>query len=798
MTDPHSPPLLSFPWGCLIQRELAALTPLLAVGCFSPPPPTAPSFPPPVQVEVETPPPITPVPDNGEAKIGVEPLVELETALKEEAEFPYNFVYHAVPSGAGVFSFYQFEQEYSRDGAPACSIKTPYPEVCAAFSFARWKGEALWPRGWLPHREASRLEPDGKLVPSPARWQRFSPGQKGVYAVREISPWGATDEPLVIDLLHPDGSIEVFLKDDSGRFSDAAVVEVPGGHLGIFRRAPIPLEDRLYRSVGSLVAAPIVSTGKERRIGDLEDLQIGDVWFDGRASDARDARKISKRAGYGPFLPVALTNTSGQPTGEVVLLWVEAIPPPGYSEQEAQDPRSESPKGKGKNQCGRPSAEPFRERVSRRRPTAQDGCGGRTSRMLSSTDVKKRLHLTRLSSTGRLGADRVVDLPASYDAERSPLRAYATPDGGLVVGEMTFDKQLRRGRDISREAAASQALEPPVLRGAPPQRLLSATFDPASGEAAIIYAEAIREDIYPRPPILSDAPKARAVSALGKPLGQIVELPEFRDLQWEILAARGGDSWVLLSREKPSSFRILGGPHHGAQHPLPIPECGPNCTSVPLSLLPAPGAHVEVIWSGQYDGSGPFSSTLLHPATLLSDPPQELKERGASRFVFDDRGAFRSKEGTLATWYLREDGSAVLLHEGERPPEGADTWHRFTREVHQVWGDVVIVAAKEKQIRATWLKAGVTIDIEPDKISRQQEEQKLRAGEAPGPVLPGGKWLLPSAPGQPIPAPAELQTVLQNCPVRLPTGPRRMLLACSEATNDQLPTVRVGTRVVRY
>jgi hypothetical protein len=43
-----------------------------------------------------------------------------------------------------------------------------------------------------------------------------------------------------------------------------------------------------------------------------------------------------------------------------------------------------------------------------------------------------------------------------------------------------------------------------------------------------------------------------------------------------------------------------------------------------------------------------------------------------------------------------------------------------------------------------------------------------------------------------------LKATLKSCPVTMPTGPRRLLLACSEATDDQLPTVRVGTRVVRY
>jgi hypothetical protein len=737
------------------------------------------------------------VPDEGEVKAGVGPLIEIEER-PPNGTFPYNFVYHAVPSGVGVFSFHDFEREYPQDGAPACAIRTPYPEVCAAFSFARWKGEPLWPRGWLPSHEQEWLEAGGKLAPSPARWQRFSPGQAGVYACREISSWASAGEPLVIDFLRPDGTTEVFLRDDTGRFSDVAVVEVPGGHLGIFRRTPVSAEDRMYRSVGALVAAPIVSTGKERRVGDLEELQIGDVWFEGRASDARDARKLSKRAGYGPFRPVALTGPSGKPTGEVVLLWVEAIPPPDHNELEKQRQKQELRRGKGKNQCGQPNAEPFRERASRRRPVPQDGCGGRMSRLLSSPDVKKRLHLTRLSSTGRPGADRVVDLPASYNAEREPLNAFATSEGGLVVGNMTFDRQLRRGKDVSGDASASQALGAPHLIGPPPQRLLSAAFDPASGEAAILYAEAVAEDVYPRPPLLSDTPRARVVSALGKPLGKPLTVAEFRDHMGEIQAARGGESWFLFAQQTPDLFRILGGTHHGAQHPIPTPECDKNCPPSFLGLLPTSDARVEVFWSLGYGTPDTFFSSILHPGTLLTTPPRRIELPPGGHIVFDDLGTLRNKDGSPTTWTLKEDGSAALTGAGEGEPKSEAPRQRFATSVHRVWGDVVVVASTETLARATWLKAGVTVDFEPGKHARREGTQKLRAGELPGPVLHGEKWLLPSTPGQPIEASAELQAALVNCPVRLPTGPRRLLLACSEPTDDQLPAVRVGTRVARY
>jgi hypothetical protein len=740
---------------------------------------------------------LTPVPDEGEGKIGVGPLIEVEEP-SPNGTFPYNFVYHAIPSGVGVFSFHDFEREYPQDGAPACAIKTPYPEVCASFSFAHWKEKAGWPGGWLPSREAERLEAGGKLAPSPARWQRFSPGQQGVYACREISPWASAEEPLVIDFLRPDGTTEVFLQDGTGRFSDAAVVEVPGGHLGIFRRTPVSAEDRMYRSVGSLVAAPIVSTGKERRIGDLEELNIGDVWFDGRAADARDARKIRKRAGYGPFRPVALTDTSGKPTGEVVLLWVEAIPPPDHNEMEERKQKQELRRGKGKNQCGKPDTEAFRERSSRRRPAPQDGCGGRMSRPLSNADVKKRLHLTKLSSLGRSGADRVVDLPASYDAERRPLNAFATSDGGLVVDDMTFDRQLRRGKDVSGDASALQALAAPPLSGPPPQRLLSAAFDPASGEAAIIYAEAVGDDVYPSPPLLSDMPRARVVSALGKPVGKPLKIAEFQDHMGELLAIRGGETWFLFAQHTPDSFRILGGAHHGAQHPIPTPECDKSCPPYVLGLLPTSDARVEVLWSLGYGTPNAFFSSILHPETLLATLPRQIELSPGKYIVPDDFGVFRSKDGSPALWTLKEDGSATLTNSQEGGQKHEAPQQRFTTSVHQVWGDVVVVASTETQARATWLKAGVTVDFEPDKLVNQKASQKLRAGESPGPVLKSDKWLLPSAPGQLIPASTELQAVLENCPVRLPTGPRRLLLACSEATSDQLPSVRVGTRVVRY
>jgi hypothetical protein len=812
-SDPSAPRPARASWGASIQRDLAVLAPLLALGCSPPPPEVAPApSPPPVQAKAP-PPAIEPVADGEGAAMGVGPLVHLDETV-EESPFQYNFSHHAVPSGSGVFSFYEFESENGRDGAPICALKTPFPDVCMGFSFAPWKGAPPWPGAWLPARGDDRLEPDGKLTASPISWDRISPGTQGVYACNTQRIWDDTAPVLEIDFLRPDGAIEPFLKDTTGRFSDALVVEVPGGHLGIFRQTPVAAANRMYRSVGGLVAAPIVGAGKERKVGALKPLQIGDVWYDGRASDARDARSSHKRAGYGPFRAVALMDAKGKPSGDVALVWVEVFPPPGHEELAEKKKKTEVRKGKGKNQCGRPDRTSFGERVSQRRPFfGAGGCGGRASRSLSSTDVQKRLHVTRLTSAGEPREDRAIDLPKDHNAEKDPLVVVARPGGGLAVNHMTFDGQLRRGKDLP-VGEQPAVLDPPTLEGPRPQRLLQAAFDQRSGEALLIVGEAADPGVPAmmglKPTPMSDVVAARTTSALGKPLGKPLLLPELRDTMERPAMARGGGGWLVVGSDGQASFRVIGGPHHEALHPFPVPECdGKPCPFSLLSMMPALDGRVELLTTTHDPKNSATYATLIHLDSLLSTPPREVNGGAKDTFpALDNRGELRGEDGALLRWTLSDDGVASLVdpsRKEDKAPEEASgdqkdrkTEPAFQWEMHLVWGDVVIVATRGKQARATWLKAHQTIDFETDKMPEQDGFMQLRGGSERGPVLPGGLWILPSTPGPLLPAPSGLKATLKSCPVTMPTGPRRLLLACSEAIDDQRPTVRVGTRVVRF
>jgi hypothetical protein len=409
------------------------------------------------------------------------------------------------------------------------------------------------------------------------------------------------------------------------------------------------------------------------------------------------------------------------------------------------------------------------------------------------------MHITRLSPAGDTREDRAIDMSREYSAEKDPLEIHSQL-AGLSINWMYFDEKLQYEGDNDNGEYRSHydSIEP--LRGPRPQRLLQATFDQRSGEALLLVGEAVSpESPYKMPsdPLaMVDTVTARTASALGKPLGKPLVLPELRGSMERPAIARGGGSWLVMSPGRTSI-------HHEAQHRFPAIECkGGPCPVSAQSLRPTPEGRIEL--STTYDST--TYTSLLDLETLLATPPR--KEDGGAEGTFpalDNRGELRGEDGTLLRWTLSREGVASLLDpsrkEGKTQEEtGNDRKEErpFHWEMHQVWGDVVVVATRGKQARATWLKARQTIDFETDKMPEEEGFLRLPWDSEKGPVLPGGLWLLPSTPGPLLPAPAGLQAALKDCPVQMPTGPRRLLLACSEATDDQLPTVRVGTRVVRY
>lgn len=328
-----------------------------------------------------------------------------------------------------------------------------------------------------------------------------------------------------------------------------------------------------------------------------------------------------------------------------------------------------------------------------------------------------------------------------------------------------------------------------MLSGITPQRVLGGAFDPRSGEALLVYSEAVFAPFPSRQ--LTDATQARRFSALGEPLGEAVVIPEFEP-DSAFFSARAGESWVVMTDAQPPTFRVVGGPHNGASHPITSGLCeGPSCQPILQfhGLAPAPDGRVEALFSDSRQNY----SALIDGRTLLSAPGRPPPPGLVAQTAIGSSMALRDAEGALALWFASPDGTVALL---DAAPDGHKPSYNAT--VYQVWGDlVVVVQVDRKTASATWLKAAKAVSFSADKLDGDSGEQVLRA-RLPGPVLPGGRWILPDTPGEPFEAPKALADALRECSVRLPTGPRRLLLGCSEIAPEQPFAPRVGARVVRY
>lgn len=789
------------------RRGLGLLIPLvIAISCSPPPQSVSPQLqlhPSSSAVPVERPVEIQPVKDEEGAILGVGPFQEVGSDRRES--YNYNFVFQGIPSGVGLFSFYEFERGYWA-GNYNCTIRTEFPNVCQTFSFTPWADKPVWPQRWLPERFDNLLGKEGKMFPSKASWLRFSPGQEGVYATSvKVADSGRTN--LFIDFLRPNGKIETFLEDTSERFSDAEIVEVSGGYLGIFRLVPVAVNGRVYTSAAPLVAAPVYMLNGKRIVGNIKKLPIADVWWDGRTSDARDALTMQPHANYGPFRAVALLDKGGKQTGEVALVWVEVVPPPSYEEQKAQEEKKvrKKPK-KAKNQCGAPARADFEERLAKRAGNQGDGCGGRISRQLSLREVKKKLHVTRLRADGSQVEDRSLDFNQEYNPEKFPMVAVARRGGGLIVKDLVLDETFRIERRIFgrtpfdspdsnssiQNEQISATIDPNPLDGKAPQQLVKAAFDPRSGDAVLLYREAVPSFHSGTSAMRADAFYARRISALGKPEEADVQIPELQDSFLSPILGRGKDAWLIFASTS-SMFRVVGGIHHGASHPIRLPET--NGTTLPeiKVVLPSLDGRLDLFFLFDYGASSLWQESV-DSSTLLSTEPTSLEDIRMDRLVLDSQGLFHREDGRPTFWHLGEDGNPVLGGSGlKEENDGEKTTSQFRYSQHQVWGDVVVLAVNKKEVRATWLKANQTIQLEEKVVKTTMGYENLE-----GPIFSQNRWILPSVPGQPIEVSPELSKALSLCEVAMPTGPRRLLLACTEPTDDQLPAVRVGTRVVRY
>jgi hypothetical protein len=729
------------------------------------------------------------------------------------------------PFGPGLMQFVGFEADGSILGRPTCAIKTPFPATCRAASFARWSGgggssgsDTTWPGG------AGHVYADtwGPLRPVEFAWTTFSPGKRSLYASLIDSPG---DHPrLLVHELTPEGPETVFLEQLDTPFTQIEIVETRSGHRAIVRGPALQAEGRPYSSFAELSAARITGAAGKRKIEVQGKLGIGDVWEDGRASDARDARSKKLRAGFGPIRAAAALDGSGAVTDQLLMAWVEVIPPRGYEPEPERKPRSKrGPKRSSKHQCARLDASEFWDRFRASRGMGGDGCGGRASRALSAVTVKKLLHVTRIDEQGKTTDDRSYPLAEGYNAATAHLVVAPQRGGAVVVNGVKFDAKLRPVKKASGPLPLSQGegsfSDSSVAGEAPPaRRMFAMSFDPASGEALAFLHEEAPAPAYPGPmgrgiaiPSLEGPIFAQRFSALGEPVGKAVWLShgvlgmeaidlsaQGDEIPAEAVAARAGDAWVVLAQG--AGYHLVGGDKDGAFLPLPA-SCDGGCEGV-LALERVSSRRGVLELFGTVDNKASFASLSLSSSSPGQPAPLALPE--GARPALTVAGSVRNNDGSLAFFALR-DGVPTLVAPGSTPapaevdggPPPDEKGAPAITAIKPVWGDVVVLTSSSAGASATWLRAGKTVAWGEGKYAPEPwGRQPIVPGASP--LLPGGKFVLPDEPGEPIALSPEVSAAVVECSFAMPTGPRRLLLGCTEPTSDQAPKVNAGVRVMRY
>lgn len=595
--------------------------------------------------------------------------------------------------------------DWRRD-VPKCPLAGEDEDPCGLFAVGSEKGT------WAPARRA------------PRDWVAFSAGAKTVYAVR-------SGDKLLVDAIDEKGEVVTFVDDaDAGAWTDVQVLETTRGTILVGEEG-----DRLQ--VAEIAPGPL-----PRKLGKREKLDIRSANFRPNAQGARSVEAESLRASWGALTPVVLLDEAGKATGRWALVWTWVVPPP-----------FKVPEGK-----------PWRRRDRR---GAKNDCGGPASRALVDVSVEKRITITELEGTKRVG-EVVVAHPASLDMDKKPPAIGAVP-GGVRVDDVAYDL---RGKKLTAAPPAAPPIQAPELAPTVPyeEQPAGLAFDAASGEGIALFHRG-REESF-----------GRRFDARGAFVGEAFTLRDgLATGNRPVVPVRLGDGWVGHDADDDRVVWITG-KRAGEASKLDVQQATvigfarTSPTEASFVLVDRPKAHVvrQVI-----------DVATGVPGARQVIPELKPSQRLAAAFVHPKTGELVLLDTDGPKLFSAETGKQVELPE-ELAGAGAFA-------LHDVGTDLVLLRRVDpRTITATWLGAGVS---QSQPLPLAQSKTSYYGGVLPwlGPVLPSG-GVLPLAPGEA--APLVPEKVRQRCPSSVAVGPTRAVLACVEAPDPLVPGVRAGLRVL--
>jgi hypothetical protein len=766
------------PWGALLRRDLAGLVPLLVLGCEPPRvEPVTPPAPPASQAlaVASVLPPAPAVPP------GLGPAVDLfPTAADASSRFLEEEI---IPSGRGLLVVRRW-RGWDREFIPRCPVAGLDPRSCEGMvlipstsrtqedSFPRWEG-ALG--------EASPLRP----IERP--WSHFSGGKHGVYAHEATGE----EKPgtLGLDVIDEQGKLSRFeatlTENPELGFSGVAVVETPADRRIIGER-----QDRKTMS-SSLVFAVIEERAGKSSVVRPKSLKLAPLpQASSTAQYARAVAASGARVAFGPWQAVPAIDAHDKPERSVLLVWTEATPPPKIDRRTPRvDPAPAAVTSRGAWQ---------------RTPTSMMwlgsmGCGA-PSRKLAEASTRKQMHVTRLSLAGDVLKDAVVPFPAGFDPATSPLPPVLPRPGGLQIGSLLLDHELRPTTEIS-----PVLLRPTPAAPSSAQGIVQAAFDPAAREGIVIMQQGERR-------------LARRFDALGQPLGEVTEFTGEVLLQRDkAVLGRGARGWFALGGDE---FRITGRLHPVGSGGSPLFLPGAQASG--WSSWPREGWGQDFYFKGLFRSShgdlgvvaedfhGDRRVALVAPdASRVADPTP----LGGARVQQRLPGLFEGDHGLLVL-----DDMTVRDDEGAHPlPEEATSLAGVSAETHfhRVWNDIVMVRQSRAAISGTWLRQGVTRRLSQAEAIRAGDQRpsllaKIMGSKRPShinrrddigefepPLLLDGRAVLPATPGD-VSGSEPLAPLRDDCPFIVPTEADRLVLVCVDVRGSGAAGTAVTLRTFRF